>query len=75
MGLGPVRELPNLNSFFSRPQDREPNISALRAFLSQQPLDGELIVMVTHFVTISAIAGEGVSSGEGVVLRLGENAS
>lgn len=70
IGLGPVAELPALNSFFERPQDREPNLSALRAFLFKQPENGALIVLVTHFVTISAIAGEGVSSGEGVALRL-----
>jgi phosphohistidine phosphatase SixA len=68
--LGPVTELPALNSFYERPQDREPNLTALRAFISRQPTDGELIVLVTHFVTISEITGEGVSSGEGVLLRL-----
>lgn len=70
IGLGPVAELPALNSFYERPQDREPNLAALRAFLAEQPADGPLIVLVTHFVTISAITGEGVSSGEGVVARL-----
>ena len=30
MGLGPVKELPALNSFYERIQDREPNISALK---------------------------------------------
>jgi phosphohistidine phosphatase SixA len=75
MDVGPVSELPALNSFFSRPQDREPNLSALFDFLSRQRLDGELIIFVTHYVTISAVTGEGVSSGEGVVMRLRENAS
>lgn len=75
IGLGPVAELPALNSFFERPQDREPNLAALRAFLSKQPADGELIVMVTHFVTISGITGEGVSSGEGMILRLKSEAA
>ena len=70
IGLGPVTELPALNSFFQRPQDRESNLAALRAFLAKQPADGKLIVLVTHFVTISAITGKGVSSGEGVVLKL-----
>jgi broad specificity phosphatase PhoE len=70
IGLGPVTELPALNSFFQRPEDREPNLAALRAFLANQPADGTLIVLVTHFVTISAIAGQGVSSGDGVVLQL-----
>lgn len=75
IGLGPVAELPALNSFFERPQDRKPNLAALRAFLSKQPADGELIVMVTHFVTISGITGEGVSSGEGMILRLKSEAA
>lgn len=70
LALGPVNELPALNSFFERPQDRAPNLAALRAFLSQQPTDGPLVVLVTHFVTISAISGLGVAAGEGVVLRL-----
>ncbi len=75
MDIGPVIELPALNSFYSRPQDREPNLNALDDFLSRQPPDGELIILVTHYVTISAVTGEGVSSGEGVVVRLRENAS
>ncbi|BBO70389.1 hypothetical protein DSCA_43190 [Desulfosarcina alkanivorans] len=70
MEIGPVAELPALNSFFERPRDREPNLAALRAFLAGQPADGPLIVLVTHFVTISAITGEAVSPGEGVVARL-----
>ncbi len=68
--LGPVTELPALNSFFERPQDRDPNLAALQAFFSQQPVEGPLIIMVTHFVTISGITGEGVGSGEGVLLKL-----
>lgn len=73
IGIGPVAELPPLNSFFERPQDREPNLEALRAFLAKQPMDGPLIVLVTHYVTIAAITGEAVSSGEGVVARLSGN--
>jgi phosphohistidine phosphatase SixA len=73
MNIGAVVPLPALNSFYDRPQDRDPNLTALRTFLSQQALDGGPIVLVTHFVTISAIAGRGVSSGEGVVLKLGNN--
>ena len=72
MAVGPVMPLPALNSFYDRPQDREPNLAALRMFLSRQALDGDPIVLVTHFVTISAIIGEGVSSGGGVVLKLGK---
>jgi phosphohistidine phosphatase SixA len=73
MDLGPVLQLPALNSFFESPRDREPNLKSLRHFLAQQPTNGELIVLVTHYVTISAVTGEGVLSGEGVVLQLAPN--
>lgn len=74
MHLGPVKQLPALNSFYERTQDREPNISALNDFISRQPKDGELVVLVTHFVTIGAMTGESVSSGVGVLLELKEDA-
>ena len=70
LGMGPVKELPALNSFFELTQNREPNLKALREFIAEQPSGGELIILVTHLVTISAIANEGVSSGEGVLLEL-----
>ncbi len=71
--LGPVAELPSLNSFYELVQNREPNLKALREFVAAQPKDGPLIILVTHFVTISAIADWGVSSGEGVLLELNQN--
>ena len=70
LDLGPVTPLPALNSFFERPQEREPRLAALRDFIARQPLDGELIILVTHYVTIAGLTGEGVSSGEAVVLTL-----
>ena len=70
LGMGPVKELPALNSFFELTQNREPNLKALRKFIAEQASDGKLIILVTHLVTISAIADEGVSSGEGVLLEL-----
>jgi len=70
LGLGPVAELPALNSFYGMPQNREPNIKTLRSFIANLPADGELIIFVTHFVTILEIAGEGASPGDGVVLKL-----
>ena len=72
--MGSVEELPALNSFYEMTQDREPNLKALRTFMAQQPSDGVLIIMVTHFVTISAVANEAVSSGQGVLLELNEDA-
>jgi len=70
LNLGPVEELAALNSFYERPQDREPNLSALRTFLARQPRNGRLIVLVTHYVTIAGLTGEAVSSGAGVLLKL-----
>ena len=68
--MGSVAELPALNSFYELTQDREPNLKSLRKFIAEQPYDGVLVILVTHFVTISAITAEGVSSGEGVLLKL-----
>ena len=70
LNFGSVTELPALNSFYELPQNREPNIRALRSFIANLDSTGDLIILVTHFVTILEIAGEGVSSGEGVVLKL-----
>ena len=72
--MGSVAELPALNSFYELTQDREPNLKALREFIAEQPSDGVLVILVTHLVTISAIADEGVSSGEGVLLELKNDA-
>ena len=74
LAMGPVAELPALNSFYELTQDREPNLKALREFIAEQPYDGALVILVTHFVTISAIAAEGVASGEGVLLKLNTDA-
>lgn len=74
LALGPVSELPALNSFYELTQNREPNLEALRKFIAEQPPDGELLILVTHFVTVSAMTGEGVSAGEGVLLKLNRNA-
>jgi broad specificity phosphatase PhoE len=69
LDLGPVEDLPALNSFYRRPAEREPNLRALHAFLAKLPPDGPLVVLVTHQVTISAITGRPVSSGAAMVLR------
>ena len=71
--MGTVAQLPALNSFYELTQDREPNLKALRKFIAEQPSEGVLIILVTHLVTISAIANEGVSSGEGLLLKLNED--
>jgi broad specificity phosphatase PhoE len=68
--MGPVVELPALNSFHGRPEDREPKLAALRRFLAELPVDGPPTVLVTHQVTISAFTGEGAVSGGGTFLQL-----
>lgn len=75
LDLGPVKELPALNSFFDRPQDRATNIAALRAFLEKLPADGPPVVLVTHQVTIKAITGEFALSGGGTILQLDGSAT
>ena len=72
--VGPVKELPALNSFFELTQNRDPNLRALRKFIAEQPDDDVLIILVTHQVTISAIADEFVASGQGVLLNLNGDA-
>lgn len=67
MGLGAVRELPALNSFFDRPQDRDRQVAELRAFLSRVPLEGGPIVLVTHQVMVTAQTGSWVDSGGGAL--------
>ncbi len=68
--LGPVDELPALNSFYGRTQDRDANVAALRAFLAALPVDGPPVVLVTHQFTIGAFTGGGIDSGGGTVFAL-----
>lgn len=70
LALGPVEDLPALNSFFGRPAERAMRLEALRDFLAAQPTDGPPIILVTHQVTVTGITGDFVRSGEGRVLRL-----
>lgn len=74
LGLGPVRELPALNSFFQRPQDRAGNLAALEEFIKRLGKGTDRpVILVTHQVTISAMTGGWVESGEAKVFRLDGN--
>jgi hypothetical protein len=64
LGLGPVEEVPALNSFYQRPAEREPRLQALRAFLASFPPGGPQVILVTHRVTVT---GRPVRSGSTVV--------
>jgi phosphohistidine phosphatase SixA len=68
--LGPVTELPALNSFYGRTQDREANLAALRAFLAGLPAGAAPVVLVTHQFTINAFTGQGTVSGGGTLFEL-----
>lgn len=67
LGLGPVTELPVLNSFFQRPERGNRQTKALEAWLADQDLDKPL-VLVTHQVNITALTGVYPASGELVVI-------
>ncbi len=69
LGLGPVVELPALNSFFAQPAQRAARLRELNTFLDQLPRDVSGVVLVTHQVTITALTGHFPESGEGLVLR------
>jgi phosphohistidine phosphatase SixA len=68
LGLGPVAELPALNSFFANPEHGAEQTRALREWLAGQP-SGDPVVLVSHQVNITALTGVFPRSGELVVLR------
>ena len=72
LGLGPVQELPALNSFFETRERRIDQTLDLRDWLASEDLD-EPLVLVTHQVNITALTGVYPSSGELVVVRRSES--
>lgn len=70
LGLGPVEDLPLLNSFFSTPEQGAARTQAWRDHLARLPRSGPPLVFVTHQVNITALTGVFPSSGEGLVLKL-----
>jgi len=68
LDLGPVRELPSLNSFFRRYERRDAQTQALSEWITSQNLD-EPIVLVTHQVNVSALTGTYLAEGTLVVIR------
>ena len=68
LGIGPVRPLPALNSFFSERTSGPTQTEAVRAFMAG--LDSPA-VLVTHQVNIAALTGVYPADGEMVVLRRG----
>ena len=60
------RGFPGLNSFFQGFVSKEKTISKLKIILDSLEHSNELVIMVTHQVTITAITGISVSSGGAV---------
>lgn len=69
LDLGPVKEMPALNSFFGRQEEEKDRTTRLRQFLADLPRDGKPVVLVTHQVTVTALTGIFPASGEAVLLR------
>ena len=66
MNLGEITVEPGLNSFFQGIVPKEKTLSILRERLKSIETNQQLVLMVTHQVTITAVTGITVSSG-GVV--------
>lgn len=68
MQIGPVTAFQGLGSFFEGHVDRSQSLNALSEKLSSiANAQMQPIVMVTHQVVISAITGQGTSSGEAIL--------
>ena len=72
LGLGPVEDLPALNSFFRDRSRADGQTAELRKFLLGLP-PGETVVLVTHYVNIQALTGRGTASGEVLLLEIGHD--
>lgn len=67
LGIGPVVEVPSLNSFFEDFSTRDQQTDATRDLITTT--DGRLM-LVTHQVNIFALTGESTRSGEVLVIRM-----
>ena len=70
LDLGSVKAFPALNSFYQMTQNKEPNLINLKQFFAEQTPENDIIIMVTHHVTIGAITGKNVAPGDGILLKL-----
>ena len=72
LNLGRVRELPALNSFFSRYERQEAQIMAIKAWVCRQKLNAP-VILVTHQVNITGLTDVFPGSGELVIVRRSED--
>ncbi len=68
MDLGAVTEMPAINSFYQRAENRAPQLAAFDTWLRDAELSTPT-VLVTHQVVISAVTGDYASSGEIIVVK------
>ncbi|MCA0869953.1 histidine phosphatase family protein [Seohaeicola saemankumensis] len=66
LDLGPVVDAPALNSFFGRYVRRDRQTRDTLALLREQ---GGRVMLVSHQVNISALAGQATRSGEVLIIR------
>ena len=69
MNLGEITVEPGLNSFFQGIVPKEKTLSILRKRLESVEEKQDLVLMVTHQVTITAVTGITVSSGGAVAFN------
>ncbi len=72
LDVGPVEDLPALNSFFRNPARSDRQTADLRQFLFGLPPE-ETVILVTHQVNITALTGRWTASGEVFLLELGRD--
>ena len=70
LAVGPVVELPALNSFFQSAGEEGRHTRELRAWIAAADL-GRPVVLVTHQVNITALTGIFPAEGEVLILRRG----
>lgn len=68
LGYGEVTPLESLNSFFEEREKGPAQIARLRADIAAMDLTGP-VILVTHQVVVSGLAGRPTSSGEIIVMR------
>ena len=70
LDLGGVTPFNGLNSFYQNHASRDATLAKLTLKLDSLPNDGPPVIMVTHYVTIQAVANIMVSSGGAVLYDL-----
>lgn len=72
LNLGPVNELPALNSFFEERGKSSEQTTALKAHIAQLA-PGDKVIYVTHQVNTTALTGVYPASGEVILFRMTAN--